>query len=193
MKKYSPSELLRNVFYFAHTKIRFSRARLIRFPIDIRGPRKGLRYGSGFTTGTHCRFDLGQSAGALTFGNNCKLNDRVHIVALSSVSIGSDTLVASNVFISDTSHGWYKGEIQDSPLTPPDARPLHTTHVSIGARVWIGEGVSIMPGSTIGDGTIIGANAVVTGDFPSNVQLAGVPARVIKEWDEQKQRWERVK
>lgn len=46
--------------------------------------------------------------------------------------------------------------------------------------VWIGEGVSIMPGVTLGDNVIVGANAVVTHSFPANSVIAGCPARVIR-------------
>lgn len=71
-------------------------------------------------------------------------------------------------------------------LPPPSKRPLSSKPVDIGNNVWIGEGVCIMPGVTIGDNVIIGANAVVTHSFPNNVVIAGVPARIIKSLDNEK-------
>lgn len=56
------------------------------------------------------------------------------------------------------------------------ARPI-----TIGNNVWIGGGVTVLPGITIGDNTTIGAGSVVTKDIPSNVLAAGNPCRVIKE------------
>ncbi|MDE6772661.1 MAG: sugar O-acetyltransferase, partial [Muribaculaceae bacterium] len=53
--------------------------------------------------------------------------------------------------------------------------------VAIGHNVWIGGDAVILPGVTIGDNVVIGAGAVVTRSFPSNVVIAGNPARVIKE------------
>lgn len=52
--------------------------------------------------------------------------------------------------------------------------------VVIGNNVWIGESARILSGVTIGDGAIIGANAVVTHDVPSGAVVGGVPAKVIK-------------
>lgn len=52
--------------------------------------------------------------------------------------------------------------------------------ISIGNNVWIGAGVSIMPGVTIGDDTVIGAGSVVTKSIPSKVVAVGNPCRVIR-------------
>ena len=52
--------------------------------------------------------------------------------------------------------------------------------VSVGNDVWIGHGAVIMPGITIGDGAVIGANAVVTKDVPAYAVFAGVPAKFMK-------------
>ncbi|HEY8962155.1 MAG TPA: DapH/DapD/GlmU-related protein, partial [Luteolibacter sp.] len=51
----------------------------------------------------------------------------------------------------------------------------------IGNDVWIGAGVTVLPGVHIGDGAVIAAGAVVTKDVPSNVIVAGVPAKIIRE------------
>jgi acetyltransferase-like isoleucine patch superfamily enzyme len=52
--------------------------------------------------------------------------------------------------------------------------------VVIGNDVWVGAGAKILKGSHIGDGAVIGTNAVVTGDIPPNAIAVGIPARVIK-------------
>ena len=60
----------------------------------------------------------------------------------------------------------------------------------IGDKVWIGEGVCVLPGAAIPDWCVVGANAVVAGSFIGGPYiLAGVPARIIKEWDYMSNRW----
>ena len=53
--------------------------------------------------------------------------------------------------------------------------------MTIGDNVWIGGNAVILPGVTLGDNVVVGAGAVVTKSFPSNVAIAGNPAKVIKE------------
>ena len=186
--QYTIGEALKNVIFLLRTKVFFPKARLIRFPFLLRG-KEHFDYGSGLTMGYFCRFDLGGKGITLEIGQNVKLNDRVHIVAHESVSIGSDVLMASNIFISDTSHGGFSDSTSD-PSIPPDRRSLITVPVVIGDKVWIGEGVCVLPGAAIPDGCVVGANAVVAGSFSGGPYiLAGVPARIIKEWDYMSNRW----
>ncbi len=187
--QYSPSELLKNAWSLILTKIFFPSARLVRRPVYIRG-RMGMSFGSGFTTGYGCRFEMLHPEGKQTLhiGKNCKMGDRVHICALESVTIGDDCLLASNIFISDTDHGSGK----EDPLTPPDLRPLTAKNVSIGRSVWIGEGVAILPGAKIGNGCIIGAHSVVKGEIPDFTIAVGAPAKPVKRYQFETKTWERL-
>lgn len=181
ISQYSAGERLSHLLYLVYGKICYPKSRLIRLPFYVRG-RKGLELGPGLTVGRGCRFDIDGPRGTLKIGADCNFNDRVHIVAHSSVVIGNRVLMASNIFISDTSHGSLNGSC-DSPSIPPVERGLSTKPVAIGNDVWIGEGACIMPGVHLGDGCIVGANAVVTHDAEANTVLAGVPAVPIKRWD----------
>lgn len=191
MSRYSLSETIRSGYAYALTRAFFPGARLVRRPVYLRN-RRQAQLGPGFTTGYSCRFDLGGGAArgiTLTVGSNCRMGDNVHIVASESVTIGDNCLMASKIFISDTSHGTYQGDDQSPPTSDPNSRPLHSRPVVIGANVWIGENVCVLPGVTIGDGAIINANAVVTKDVPAATIAAGVPARVIKRWDGGSKAW----
>ena len=53
--------------------------------------------------------------------------------------------------------------------------------VRIGNHCWLGAGVIVMPGVTIGDNTVIGAGSIVTKDIPSDVVAVGNPCRVLRE------------
>ena len=69
----------------------------------------------------------------------------------------------------------------DHGIDPDKRHLLYPAPIHIGNKVWIGSGVVVTKGVTIGDNSIIAAGAVVTHDIPANVIAAGVPARVLRE------------
>jgi lipopolysaccharide O-acetyltransferase len=176
-----------------HTRLFFPGARLVRRPVYMRG-RSFMRLGRHLTTGAGLRLDAFPPGGnfrpCLEIGVNVEINDYVHIAAIKSVRIGNDVLIASKVFITDHDHGCYSGGVeQAAPEIPPRVRALHAVPVVIEDKVWIGESVSILPGTHIGHGAIIGANAVVKGYIPPNSIAVGAPARVIKRFDTGQGKW----
>mgnify|MGYP001778212484 CR=1 FL=1 len=177
-----------------YTKIFVHKARIVRLPIDIRG-KSHMDLGVNLTTGVGCRLEAFSDGRTkrIVFGSNVQINDYVHISAMEQVRIGNNVLMASHIYISDNSHGFYKGEEQSSPEEPPILRSYHVAPVEIGDNVWIGEGVVIMPGVTIGRGCIIGANSTVTKSIPPYCIAVGQPARVIKEYDFSINKWIPVK
>ena len=128
----------------------------------------------------------------LIIKNNVTVNDYVHIGCINSVEIGNNVLIASKVFISDHSHGNYLGPEQDSPESSPAERILSSKAIVIEDNVWIGEGVTILPGVRIGFGCIIGAHSVVTRSIPPRSIAVGVPAKVIKTYNHSTMIWELV-
>lgn len=100
--------------------------------------------------------------------------------------------MASKIYISDCTHGSYIGDINDSdPMTLPIERPLSVKSVKIEDNVWLGEFVSVLPGVTIGKGTIVGANSVVSKSLPPYVIAVGSPAKPIKFYNFDTQKWEK--
>jgi lipopolysaccharide O-acetyltransferase len=177
------------------SKLFYPKARLIRFPFDMRG-KKFINYGKGFTTGRGCRIEaypLEGRSNVITIGENVQINDYVHITGVKKVAIGNNVLIAGKVYISDSSHGNYSGSEYDShPLTIPKERPLFCREVIIEDNVWIGESVSVLAGVTIGKGSIIGSNSVVTKSVPKYAIAAGNPAHLIKKFDSKTNKWEKI-
>lgn len=113
----------------------------------------------------------------IIIGEKVFIGDYCHIGCINKLSIGDNTLIARRVFISDHFHGNIDS---NDILYPPVERPLSYKPVKIGKNVWIGEGACIMPGVTLGNNVIVGANAVVTHSFEDNSVIAGVPAKLLK-------------
>lgn len=188
--------ILQLIYFKIRTFFLFKKARLIRFPLYLRG-KKYVSIGEGFTTGVNCRIDAfpfknNTYRKLIIIGKNVQINDNVHIAAIERIEIHNDVLIASKVFISDHNHGNYSGESQDSPLSIPSQRPLSSKPIIIEEKVWIGEFVSIVAGVTIGKGSIIGSMAFVNKDIPPYSFAVGSPAKVIKQYDFEKNEWNTV-
>ena len=184
---YGVGETIRNVISLAYTRVFWRKARLVRMPVFARG-RTNIHYGEGLTTGYNCRISAGQD-GKIVFGKNVVMGDYIQIQCGKEITIGDNVLLASRIYIGDTSHGRYSGSSQTAPSIPPNERELVSDEIHIGNNVWIGNQVSILGGCNIGDGCIIGANSVVTHDLEANSIYAGSPARLIKRWDDSKEQW----
>lgn len=182
------------VIFLAYEKLLtlliFKNAKIIRRPFECRG-KHNIRIGKGFSSGRYCRFEAHGDDGEVNIliGNNCQVNDSVHIAALSYVSIADNVLIASRVFITDLNHGGYNGELHSDPFTICKDRKLTSSPVFIKENVWLGEGVVVLPGVTIGKCSIVGANAVVTKDIPDFSIAVGNPAKVIKQYNFECNKW----
>lgn len=195
-REYSLKEILKLSIYKLKTLLLVRSARLIRFPFTVRG-RKYIDFGKGMTTGIGCRIEAYSNSlctvPSIVFGDNVQLNDYVHICALEKVQIGHNVLMASHIYVSDSSHGSYRCNNNDTaPNIPPIEREYQISPVVIGNNVWIGEGAIIMPGVVIGDGTVIGAHSVVNISIPSNCIAVGSPVRVIKKYDFVQKKWFKI-
>jgi lipopolysaccharide O-acetyltransferase len=183
---------MRLAYSLCVTKLICREARLIRAPAYLRN-RALIVFGKNFTSGVGIRveaFGDDHQSPIIIIGSDVQVNDYVHIAATTSVRIGNNVLIASKVFISDHNHGRYSDPSpQDSPMTPPAKRPLVAAPVVIEDNVWLGEFVAVLPGVTIGKGSIIGAASVVTRDIPPDSIAVGAPARVIKRYVHEGKTW----
>ena len=122
----------------------------------------------------------------LEIGEGTYIGHFVHIIACGHMKIGKNVVIAERVYISDNLHGYEDVNI------PVMAQPLkHPGAVTIEDEVWLGDGVCVLPGVTIGRHSVIGSNSVVTKDVPPYSIAAGVPARVIKQYDPALGTWEK--
>ena len=195
IKLYGIFGFLRLSISYIYTKLFFSKARLIRLPFDIRN-RRYITIGKGFTSGFSCRieaFPLDKSnKNCIKIGANVQINDYVHIGAVESIIIEDNVLMASKIYISDHNHGGYDINHSSTPDSDPIKRLQVSKPVKIKKNVWIGESVCILPGVTIGKGSIIGALSVVTKDIPDYTIAVGSPAKPIKKYNFTSKVWEKI-
>lgn len=118
----------------------------------------------------------------ITIGNDCMFGNDCHITCANSITIGNGLRTGKSVLISDNAHG-DPAKLEQLKMHP-NVRPLYSKGpIVIGNNVWIGDKVAVLGGVKIGDGAIIGANAVVTHDVPPYSIAVGCPAKIIKRND----------
>lgn len=115
-----------------------------------------------------CDYGFQTTIGARTF-----VNWGLILLDVAKVSIGDDVQIGPNVQILTATH----------PLEPDPRRDKWEAAepITIGDNVWLGGGVIVCPGVSIGEDTVVGAGSVVTQDLPRGVLALGTPARVVRE------------
>jgi len=120
----------------------------------------------------------------IVIGNRVTSTGMLTIAAMQAITIEDDVMFASNVLVSDGMHGF---ENANEPYKYQKMWKI--APIVIGRGCWIGQNVVIMPGVTVGELSIIGANSVVTQNIPDRCIALGAPARVVKKWDERAKAW----
>lgn len=106
-------------------------------------------------------------------GKNIYINFNLTLVDDTHIYIGDNTMIGPNVTLATAGH----------PICP-ELRAQgyqYNAPIHIGNNCWLGAGVIVMPGVTIGDGTVVGAGSIVTKDLPAGVVAVGNPCRVMRQ------------
>jgi acetyltransferase-like isoleucine patch superfamily enzyme len=120
----------------------------------------------------------------IEIGNRVTATGDLQIAATRSVVIENDVIFAKNIYITDQSHGYANA---NEPYKYQKLQRISPVLIKQGC--WIGQNVVILPGVTIGEFAIIGANSVVTKSVPDRCIAVGAPAKVIKEWNKDIEEW----
>lgn len=111
------------------------------------------------------------------FGYHVYANFNLTLVDDTHIYVGDNTMLGPNVVLATAGH----------PILPElrEQAYQYNVPVKIGKNCWLGAGVIVLPGITIGDNTVVGAGSVVTKDLPPNVVAVGNPCRVLRPINEQ--------
>lgn len=128
------------------------------------GENSKLICNGNFVFSSGCRLGVMKNAQLKIGSGYCNYDTKIY--CFENIEIGDDVIISENVIIRDSDNHSI-GKKVSAPI-------------KIGNHVWIGMGAMILKGVNIGDGSVIAAGAVVTGDVPSGSLVAGVPAKVIR-------------
>jgi acetyltransferase-like isoleucine patch superfamily enzyme len=161
----------------------FGAGSVIGFPAGALYGERWIEIGAGAMIGAQVSLSAGMVPGQdlgdrplLRIGDRCLIGRGSHIVAHYSIVIGDDVYTGPYVYITDQNHGYADPDVPIGRQWPRNAA------VSIGSGSWLGAGVIVLPGAVIGRNVVVAAGSVVRGTVPDCCVIAGVPARVVREY-----------
>jgi acetyltransferase-like isoleucine patch superfamily enzyme len=186
---YSYHKALTYLFY----KMRFQhigRSCVVKCPLYI--TPEFIDFGDNVKIGYHARIEAidsfnGQNyAPKIVFEDGVTLQQRCHIAAAGTLTIGKNTMVSFDVMITDVDHEYLSIGI------PIGSQNLIVKKTKIGDNCFIGAGAKIQAGTLLGRQCIVGSNSVVRGVFPDFSVIVGAPAKVIKRYNPRTSEWEKT-
>ena len=171
--------LIRRI-YFGH----IGKLSYIGKPIGIIGARN-INIGDRVRIQPGCRLEA-HDAGKIYIEDNVSIGQNFHCTAGGTLVIGRNSTVLGNTFITDIDHDYRKIGIHILE------QPKIVKETKIGENCFIGYGVAIQAGTILGKQCIVGANAVVRGEFPDYCVIVGAPGRIVKKYNLHTGEWERV-
>jgi acetyltransferase-like isoleucine patch superfamily enzyme len=161
----------------------FGAGSIIGFPAGALFGEEWIEIGAGTLIGQHVSLSAGLVPGhqlgerpVLRIGHHCVIGRGSHLTAHHSIAIGDDVIAGPYVYITDQNHGYADPDVPIGQQWPSDAA------VSIGPGTWLGAGAIVLPGAQIGRNVVVAAGAVVRGPVPDRCVVAGVPAKVVREY-----------
>ena len=124
----------------------------------------------------------------LAIGDNCNIEQNVHIICSNKVIIGENCSITANCSIVDTSHPYQDISIEKIG----NELNSEKQEVIIGDNCFLGMGSIILPNVLLGKNCVVGANSVVSKSFPDYSVIAGNPAKMIQRYDQSSKQWRRT-
>jgi len=141
--------------------------------LDVHGNGGSISLGDYASLGRYST--IAAKGGRIKIGKAVNIGSYCRIATQSQLEIGESTLIAAYTYIGPGNHR------RGDEKTPLIAQEMEIKGgVKIGTHVWIGARATILDGVTVGDGAIIGAHSLVREDVPPSAVVAGIPAKVIK-------------
>ncbi len=113
----------------------------------------------------------------LKIGNNSACGRYCEFGASGGIEIGNDVIMGSYVSFHSENHNF------SDPNKPIREQGVTSKGIKIGNNVWVGAKATFLDGCQVGNNCVVAAGAVVAGNFPDNVIIGGVPAKVLKQID----------
>jgi acetyltransferase-like isoleucine patch superfamily enzyme len=143
--------------------------------LSIAGIQFGNNVSIGKSTTIECTGSLKQLGVGLEVGNNVGLGSHGFFGCAGGVKIGDDCIFGNYVSFHSENHNY------DEPVVPIRLQGVTRKGIVIGKNCWLGAKATILDGVVLGPGSIVAAGAVVrAGEYPANVILGGVPAKILK-------------
>jgi serine acetyltransferase len=169
----------------------FGAETVVCFPMAALFGERYIHLGEGSVIGPYSTLSAGvgpeqvlEHECVVKIGDHCVIGKGSAIVGHASVEIDDHVWTGPHVYVTDANHGY-------EDVTEPIGRQFAATRpVRIGAGSWLGAGVVVLPGATVGRHVVVGAGAVVAGDLPDNSVAVGNPARVVRRYVDG--RWQSV-
>lgn len=138
----------------------------------------GITFGNGVSVGREtsieCTGSIKQIGKGFRVGNNVGLGEKCHYGCAGGIEIGDNTIVGIYVTMHSENHTFSDINV------PIREQGVNHKGIRIGRDCWIGAKATILDGTVIGNGCVVAAGAIVTGAFPDNCIIGGVPAKIIK-------------
>lgn len=156
---------------------------------NISGYAKNIRLGNKVRIYPGLRAEIVDDKGKITIGNDVSIGQNLQVTSYKgNLVIGNHVTIAGNVLISNNDHTYY--QLDKSVLK----QPLNYKPTKIGDGCFIGYGCVILAGTQLGKHCIVGANSVVkAGTYKDYSVLVGMPAHIVKKYDENNKTWVSVK
>jgi acetyltransferase-like isoleucine patch superfamily enzyme len=180
---------LKAVLYYRHVFASFGTGSVMYKPIILSNPRF-MHVGRNVVIRPGARMEAivtdTENLPELRIGDNVNIEQNVHIICHSNISIGNDVSITGNCAIVDVTHPF---KDVDDPVKIGNRIQKERSFVEIGDRSFLGFNTIVLPNVRIGRYCVVGAHSLVNRDTPDYSVVAGNPARILRKYEAAKEGW----